>query len=447
MLHNRTSVSFVVVHFFGVISMSESFENAERLLRGLLSTRDERAWAEQLAPRVDPPVEKISAGLHQGESDVRSLLESVAASGTDRVHLADPHTVEHLGDYRNHIENMIGTVKVPVGVAGPLRLRGMHAQGDFKIPLATHEAALVASYHRGMQAINRVGGCTAVLLNNGVPRVPCFTFSTVCEAASFLAWLIPREDELRTVAEATTRHGRVTEFRLTVEGCHVYLHCLYQTGDAAGQNMVTVATQALCDHIAKTSPVPPKACYVESNLSGDKKASAISFGGVRGKKVTCEVLLSPEVLGKVLGVTAEQMEDYWRVSAIGGVLSGSLGIQGHYANGLAALFIACGQDAACVAEAAVGVTRFERREAGSLYAAVTLPNLIVGTVGGGTGLPSQQACLNILGLAGSNQAAAFGEVCAGVALAGELSIIAAIAANRFTRAHEILARLRGRKRP
>ena len=134
------------------------------------------------------------------------------------------------------------------------------------------------------------------------------------------------------------------------------------------------------------------------------------------------------------------MSDYASMSVIGGVMSGSIGVQGHFANGLAALFIACGQDAACVAEAAVGVTRFEVRDDGGLYAAVTLPNLIVGTVGGGTQLPSQKACLDILGLAGPGHARAFAEVAAGLVLAGELSIIGALTAGHFTRAHQKLAR-------
>ena len=128
------------------------------------------------------------------------------------------------------------------------------------------------------------------------------------------------------------------------------------------------------------------------------------------------------------------------MSAIGGVLSGTMGLQGHYANGLAAIYIACGQDAACVAESAVGLTRFERTPDGSLYASVTLPSLIVGTVGGGTALPSQQACLQILGLAGPGHARAFAEVCAGVVLGGELSIIGALCAGHFTQAHRSLAR-------
>ncbi|HEY5595684.1 MAG TPA: 3-hydroxy-3-methylglutaryl-CoA reductase, partial [Candidatus Bipolaricaulota bacterium] len=164
---------------------------------------------------------------------------------------------------------------------------------------------------------------------------------------------------------------------------------------------------------------------------------------VRGKKVTAEVTVPAALIEKRLHTTPTKMVHYWRMSGIGGVLSGSIGIQGHYANGLAALYIACGQDAACVAESAVGVTRFEVIEDGALYAAVTLPNLIVGTVGGGTGLPSQRACLELLKLAGPGHAQALAELCAGLCLAGELSIIGALCSGDFTRAHQVLSR--GRK--
>jgi hydroxymethylglutaryl-CoA reductase (NADPH) len=161
---------------------------------------------------------------------------------------------------------------------------------------------------------------------------------------------------------------------------------------------------------------------------------------VRGKKVTAEVRVSAEVLEKLLHVTAREMEEYWRVSAIGGVLSGTMGVHGHFANGLAALYLATGQDVACVAESATGVTRFEARDDGSLYAVVTVPGITVGTVGGGTGLPTQRACLELMGLHGSGQARALAEVCAGLLLAGELSIIAAMSAGHFARAHHKLAR-------
>jgi hydroxymethylglutaryl-CoA reductase (NADPH) len=220
----------------------------------------------------------------------------------------------------------------------------------------------------------------------------------------------------------------------------VYLIFEFTTGDASGQNMVTIATQAICEYILAHAPVKARWSVVEANLSGDKKATTQSFMGVRGKKVSAEVRLPGDLVTRSLHVAPAALVDYWRMSAVGGVMSGSIGVHGHYANGLAALFIACGQDAACVAEAAVGVTRFELLEDGSLYAAVTLPNLIVGTVGGGTGLPSQRACLDILGLPGANSARALAEVCAALSLAGELSITGALAAGEFTGAHHRLAR-------
>ncbi|MFP4156221.1 MAG: hydroxymethylglutaryl-CoA reductase [Opitutales bacterium] len=424
--------------------MAESFEKARAWLGKLSGEHRPADWDARLQPDTATPYEAARLALAREADDVRRLLESVTDAPDIREAILDPQTVADCPHYTANIENFIGTVKLPVGIAGPIRIRGSAAQGDYRIPLATHEAALVASYHRGATAISEAGGCTAAILNQGVARVPCFTFASLREAGAFLNWALAEEETLRQLAASTTRHGALDELRVTVEGSHVYLHCIYQTGDAAGQNMVTVATQAIVAYIVAESPVPPRRAYVESNLSGDKKASAISFSSVRGKKVTCEVLLPATILKKRLGVTAEEMEDYWRVSSVGGVLSGSLGIQGHYANGLAALFIACGQDAACIAEAAVGVTRFETRD-DALYAAVTLPNLIVGTVGGGTGLPSQNACLRLIGLAGTGHARAFAEVCAATALAGELSIIAALASGNFTRSHEILARRRKKK--
>lgn len=344
--------------------------------------------------------------------------------------------------YQGNIENFIGLMRMPLGLAGPLRVNGLSAKGDYRIPLATTEAALVASYHRGCRVITAAGGCSAMVLYESLSRAPAFVFETISEAGQFVVWAISKFEEFERAAAGTTSHGKLVDVGCTVEGNHVYLNFEFTTGDASGQNMVTLATQAVCDEILATSPVKPVRHYVESNLSGDKKASARAFTSARGKKVTAEVKLTAELIARHLHSTPEAMADYWRMSAIGGVLSGTLGIQGHFANGLSALYLATGQDAACVAESATGVTRFEVTPDGGLYASVTLPGIMVGTVGGGTGLPTQKACLELMGLAGSGKSRALAEVCAGLLLAGELSIIAALSAGHFSRAHRKLARTR-----
>jgi hydroxymethylglutaryl-CoA reductase (NADPH) len=420
--------------------MPANHDHAERHLRRILANCRAGELSKRLQPKPAPTPPQVPGGALVSKEAVAKRWQLLGAPPASQAALLDPQTRGQLDQFHHHIENFVGTVKVPVGLAGPLRVNGLFAQGDFYVPMATTEAALVASYSRGAQAITEAGGCSVALLNEGVSRAPGFVFASLAEAGQFLVWAMPRRAEFERVAESTTQHGKLNDMQFTVEGNHVYLGFEFLTGDAAGQNMVTIASEAICRYIVEQSPVKPRQWFVESNLSGDKKASALSFLTVRGRKVTAEVTLPAALVRRRLRTTPEQMSDYWRVSAIGGVLSGALGVQGHYANGLAALYIACGQDAACVAESAVGVTRFELAGDGSLYAAVTLPNLIVGTVGGGTGLPSQRACLELLGLAGAGKSQAFAEVCCALALAGELSIIAALSAGQFTRAHQRLAR-------
>lgn len=403
-----------------------------------LKTMSEEQLARRLAPDFHdlPKTDRGSSKVTRDRARQRWSAFPDLAPQTEIL-------LDHASDieaYQGNIENFIGELRMPIGLAGPLRVNGLTAKGDYPLPLATTEAALVASYHRGCRVINESGGCTTLLLSENVNRAPAFLFASAADGARFVIWVMARFEELKKVAESTTAHGKLIDLGCILEGNHVYLNFEYITGDASGQNMVTIATQAACDWIMSHAPVTPERCYVESNLSGDKKASAKSFTTVRGKKVTAEVCVRAEVLEKLLHVTAKEMEEYWRVSAIGGVLSGTMGVHGHFANGLAALYLATGQDVACVAESATGVTRFEARDDGSLYAVVTLPGIMVGTVGGGTGLPTQRACLELMGLYGSGQARALAEVCAGLLLAGELSIIAALSAGHFARAHHKLAR-------
>jgi hydroxymethylglutaryl-CoA reductase (NADPH) len=396
--------------------------------------------AGRLAPRHDPMPPKVPGGSMIDAAAVAERWELHGLPAAAREALLDDWTRTHQASYARNIENFIGTVKMPVGLAGPLRVNGAHASGDFYVPLATTEAALVASYSRGAQLVTEAGGCAAAVVNEGVTRAPAFAFETLAQASLFVAWATANFEAFRSAARATTRHGDLVDLQLVVEGNSVHMGLEFTTGDASGQNMVTIATEAVCRHILQHAPAKPRTWYIEGNMSGDKKATAQSFMGVRGKKVSAEILIPGELIEERLHTTATRMADYARMSVLGGVMSGSIGVQGHFANGLAALFIACGQDAACVAEAAVGVTRLEAREDGSLYTSVTLPNLIVGTVGGGTSLPSQKACLDLLGLAGAGHARAFAEVTAALLLAGELSIIGALTAGHFTRAHQRLAR-------
>lgn len=354
--------------------------------------------------------------------------------------LLDQKTLSQMDSYRKNIENFIGTVKLPVGLVGPLRVNGLFAKDDFYIPLATTEAALVASYNRGAQLISEAGGACAMLVDEGVTRTPGFVFENLVQSGQFVAWVTTQYANFIAIAEGTTNHGKLIDTNMTIEGNHVFLEFEYRTGDASGQNMVTIATNAVYNYILKESPVRPKLAFLDANLSGDKKATAQTMRGVRGKKVTVEAHIPGELIRKRLHTDAARMAEFTRVNTVACAMSGTIGIQGHYSNALAALYIACGQDAACVAESAVGITRMELKEDGGLYSSVTLPNLMVGTVGGGTALPSQKACLDILGLHGSGNAKALAEVAATLCLCGELLIVGAFCADHFSRAHDKLAR-------
>jgi hydroxymethylglutaryl-CoA reductase (NADPH) len=418
------------------IQKERALESLESLLRG----RSLEELRRQVEPKHHQLAAKIPSGSEISVERLRARWSVLTAASASRAELLDERTELQAPLYARNIENFIGTVKVPVGVIGPVRVNGTHAQGDYYVPLATTEATLVASYGRGAKLLSAVGGCSAATINEGVARAPAFAFNTMYDAGQFVAWVLSELPRIAGIAESTSRYTRLKDTRVSLDGNHVYLILDFHTGDAAGQNMVTIATQAICSFIARASPVRANYAFLEANHSGDKKASAQSFLFGRGRSVTAEVVIPADLVQKVLHTTPDMMARYFTMSAIGGVLSGTIGVQGHFANGLAAIYLACGQDVACVAESAVGVTRLEVNDTGALYATVSLPNLTVGTVGGGTGLPSQKACLDIVGLAGSGNADAFAEVCAAVVLGGELSIVGALVANEFAAAHHRLAR-------
>jgi hydroxymethylglutaryl-CoA reductase (NADPH) len=364
--------------------------------------------------------------VHQYSGDIQRIL-------------LDPESEQQQDLFKDNIENFIGTVKVPLGIAGPLRMNGFHAQGEFLVPLATTEAALVASISRGISCINQAGGCTAAVIMEGVNRDPCFSFPSLVEVGQFLSWSSVQFNNYKAAAEKTTRHGKLVDLKYTCEGNDVHMKCVYTTGDASGQNIVTIATEAIITYILENSPVKPKAHFIEGGMSGDKKGNQNVMGYVRGKRVIAEVVIPDSVIETTLHVDPAKVIQASGVGTRGLMLSGAIGASCHFSNAITAMSIALGQDPACAAECHVGLARVEKVE-GGVYFCVTVPNVLVGSVGGGTKLPSQRACLEMMGLFGANCANSLAEIFAAVLIAGELSLGAAVVSGDFAKAHKILAR-------
>lgn len=422
--------------------MPISKERAREIVARRLGDHDPRALKQRLVPvppAVRPLPPRVPEPLGWSIAAQEKRIAFLRARGVEVPHLAGRAERPDPEFFRGNVEHYLGLAQIPVGLAGPLRVSGLHIQEDVYVPLATSEGALVASYDRGARLLSRAGGVVCLLTQEHVQRAPGFAFESLADAAHFAMWAVEQTEAFRDVAARQSRHGRLLDMMTQVEGNHVYLVFAFHTGDAAGQNMVTFSTAAICRDILERTPVQPKHWFLESNLSGDKKATAMSFLQTRGRNVTAEAVIPRKLVTRGLRTTPERICDHWRMSFVGGVQTGSIGVSGHIANGIAALFLACGQDVACVSEASVGITRMEMRGE-DLYVSVTLPNLIVGTVGGGTRLPTAQECLSILGCVGTGKAERFAEICAAVALAGEVSIIGALCAHEFDRAHQGLGR-------
>jgi hydroxymethylglutaryl-CoA reductase (NADPH) len=370
----------------------------------------------------------------------KKRLEYLKLHGKEFQYLTGDKVFNDVESLHGNIENFIGFSAIPTGVIGPLNVIGTEANGDFYVPLATTEGALVASYGRGARASRLAGGITSVCLIEGVQRSPVFKFDNIASLGQFIMWVLQQIPKFHEIVAGASNHAQLLDMKTNIEGNHLILTFDYLTGDAAGQNMVTLCTDEICQYIVRESPIKPVFWFIEGNYSGDKKATALSFTSVRGKKVTAEVEVPKEIVRSMLRTQPQDMVNYWQSSTLGVIQSGAIGAQGHVANGLCALFIATGQDAACTAEAAVGITRMEITPKGDLYAALTLPNLIVGTVGGGTSLPTQRECLELMGCYGTGNARKFADVCGALALAGELSIAAALSAGHFSQAHKKFGR-------
>jgi hydroxymethylglutaryl-CoA reductase (NADPH) len=342
-------------------------------------------------------------------------------------------------------ENVIGAVQVPMGVIGPLRVNGDYARGEFYVPLATTEGALIASVNRGAKAVTLSGGTRVKIIFDGMTRAPVFKLDSIIDVVDFIDWVKKHYEDLKHIAESTTSHGKLISVEPYVLGNNVWLRFIYDTGDAMGMNMATIATEKVCEYIEENFG-RARCLAVSGNMCSDKKQSIVNSLHGRGKTVVAEALIPNDIITKVLKSDKNLIHEVnLRKNWAGGARAGTFfQYNAHFANIIAAIFLATGQDMAQVVESSSGYTWTEVRENG-IYISVTLTSLEVGTVGGGTRLPTQREALSIMGVYGSgnppgSNAKKFAEIIASTVLAGELNLLSALANKELGKAHLKLGR-------
>lgn len=360
-------------------------------------------------------------------------------------------TLEHVSDYnfdvevasKKNIENMIGATQIPLGVAGAVKINGDYAKGEFYVPMATTEGALLASVNRGMSVITKSGGAVTFVDNKGMTRAPVFRTSGLKESRELVRWAENNFNRIKEVAESTTRFGKLMEIKPWIVGRNVYLRFVFDTKDAMGMNMAVMACEKVIVELIEKE-TKAECVALSGNMCVDKKPSALNFIEGRGKSVHAEVILKNDFVVNTLKTTPKDVvEVNYRKNLLGSAMAGSLGFNAQFANIVAAIFAATGQDIAHVGEASMGVTTAEMHE-DDLYVSCYLPNLNVGTVGGGTGLVGQREALSIMGVVGkadpSDNTLKFAEIISVAVLAGEISLLAALASGHLAKAHAVHGR-------
>ncbi|MDP9120030.1 MAG: hydroxymethylglutaryl-CoA reductase (NADPH) [Acidobacteriota bacterium] len=400
------------------------------LVRSLVN--GERRFHE--LPRDLAPEEAAGIRLHALEQMTRTPLSNIAH-----------HSLDVRRASRRHCENFIGVAQVPMGICGPLRVRGNHIDGEVYVPLATTEAALVASTNRGCSAIREAGGAVVRVEDVGMTRAPVFRTSGIVQTQQFLGWIRDHEDDLRRLTESTSRYLKLKEVRPYAFGSTVFLRFRFDVGDAMGMNMVTIACDRAVNELIEPATGVP--CVgLSGNYCVDKKPSAINFQEGRGKRIYAEIILEAPVLHHNLKTNARDLvEVQYRKNLLGSIAAGSMGFNAHYANVLAAFFIATGQDPAHVVEGSLGVTCIEPRGNDAVFASIFMPDVPLGTVGGGTALDTQREALAVLGVSPDPERRGLAtlrlaEILGAIVLAGELSLMSAFTSQDLARAHEKLGR-------
>ncbi len=363
--------------------------------------------------------------------------------GISLPHIGHTSLDEEVASTRN-CENMIGVTQIPLGIAGPLVLKGRQGESTKKyfLPLATTEGALIASVSRGCKAIAESGGANVLNYRVGATRGPVFKVTSQQENSSLFDFLVEHEKEIKKIAEGTSAHLTLTAFDTKSTGLFRFVRFLFDTKDAMGLNMVTIATEAVARFIEEKTGA--RCVSLSGNFCVDKKPSHLNFQNNRGFEVWADVTLPLSVVGSTLKTTSQKFVETWLSKCmVGSAMSGSMGFNAQFANVLAALFIATGQDPGHVAECAIGMTTAEVTPSGDVYVSIYLPDVMVGTVGGGTGLATQKEALSLLGVSGGNDgknAETFAGIVGGAVLAGEISLLASLSVGSLARAHQKLGR-------
>jgi len=335
-------------------------------------------------------------------------------------------------DLKGIIENHVGFMKLPMAVAGPLLIDGKYAKGEFYVPLCTLEGTLAISMNRGMLASSRCGGFHVSHIKQELSRAPVFIFDDLAKASWFMKWVNTHFKSIKKVAESTTRYGKLLRVDQYPIQNYVVLDFVLDTGNAAGQNMVTLAAKVACDFIKEKT-----GCnfILESGFNSDKKASARNMILGRGHNVIAETTIENSVLRRILKIKISDVEKFQQLGPTVTRMAGTEGCHLHVSNALTAIYLATGQDAACVAENSIGHYQTEAVDHGMKFR-LTLPSITVGTVGGGTRLLPQNQNLKLLGCTtGKYASRKLAEIICASSLALEISLMSAIASDTFTKAH------------
>lgn len=392
-------------------------------------------------------LEKLPRGNNNDKANDYS--HEIAAARRAAVEKNSGYSLHHTGQYSippealpGNIEGFSGIVQVPMGFAGPLLLHGEHAQGEFYVPMATTEGTLVASYSRGMSLTRAAGGIISTVIDDAMQRAPVFVFKDARAARDFGQWVTAHFEQIKEAAEATTRSGKLRDIEQYAASKMRWLRFNMTTGDAAGQNMVSKATHAACQWILAQQPAGLEHFSLAANFDTDKKHSALNSLHSRGKRVVAEITIPADLLKPMMHCTAQDLSRQRNLSNLGALMCGAVSNGAHFANGVAAIFLACGQDVANVAESSAGFVYTELLENGDYYMSVTIPSLIVATYGGGTGLPTQRECLQAMDCYGTGKAHKLAEIITATVLCGELSLASAIVSNEWVSSHDAHGRNR-----